>query len=301
MSIAVLMSTYNGEKHIEEQIESILSQKCSEQVELWVRDDGSSDRTKEILDRYAQAGKLKWYDGENLKPAKSFLDLVCHCPGYSYYAFADQDDYWHPDKLQCAIDLLQTASGPAMAFANARLVDGKLDSLGRNVYNQAPNRDFYSVLCGGGILGCTIVFNGQLAQLVQAYPNPEKLIMHDSYIAILCTLFDGKILYDAKAHMDYRQHGHNVVGAQWTKWDAVKNRIQRITVRQKVSIAEMAQSILDQGPETPNKDKLRFLQQVANYRNSVFSAIGLACSRKPTYNSKNMAITMRLAMLMRNR
>ena len=301
MKLAVLMSTYNGEKFIRQQIDSILAQQCQADVELIVRDDGSTDSTRQILETYAQAGKLRWYHGENLKPAKSFLDLVCHCPGYDYYAFADQDDYWHPNKLQSGMDMLGSDTRPAMAFANARLVDENLEYLGRNVYNKVPNHDFYSVLCGGGILGCTVTFNSQLAQLVQTYPNPEKLIMHDSYIAILCTLFDGKIHFDNNPHMDYRQHGHNVVGTQWTKLDAIKNRIQRITVPQKVSISEMAQSILDQKPQVTNKDKLCFLQQVADYRRSVFSAIGLACSGKPTYNSKNMAVTMRLAMLMRNR
>lgn len=301
MRIAVLMSSYNGERYIEEQIESILSQDCDGEVMLLVRDDGSTDNTLRILEQYQKAGKLQWYTGENLRPAKSFLHLAASCPDCDFYAFADQDDRWHPDKLRAGIAQLQNAQGPAMSFANARLVDGSLLPLERNVYTAPPHHDYYSVLCGGGILGCTIVFNRQLAKLIRQYSNPEKLIMHDSYIATLCTLFDGEIFYDPQPHMDYRQHGNNAVGAQWTKWAALKNRIGRITKPQKVSIAQMAQSILDQEPAGVDPKKLHFLQQVADYRRSLFSAIRLACSRRPTYNSRNMALTMRLAILLRNR
>lgn len=301
MKIAVLMSTYNGEKFIRVQIESILEQRCDGQVDLIVRDDGSTDGTKDILQHYADQGKLTWYVGENLAPAKSFLDLVSRFPGYDYYAFCDQDDYWYPDKLQSSIEKLEGKEGPAMSLANARLVDGELAPIGRNVYNHGPKRDFYSVVCGGGILGCTVMFNEGLAQLLRKYNRPDKLIMHDSYTAILCTLFDGQIYYDEQAHMDYRQHGNNVEGSQWTKWAAIKNRWRRITTPAKVSIADMAGSILAQSPQAADPEKLCFLKKVAAYRKSLFSAISLACSRKPRYNSKNMALTMRLAMVLRNR
>lgn len=301
MKTAILMSSYNGASYIEEQIASILMQQSDTQIDLYVRDDGSTDETREILQRYADQGKLRWYTGENLKPARSFIDLVLSVPGYDYYAFADQDDYWYPDKVQSCISRIADKTGPAMAFANARLVDQQLKPLGRNVYRNAPNCDFYSVLCGGGILGCTVAFNAQLAELLRQFSQPKTLIMHDSYLAILCTLFDGEIVYDPEPHMDYRQHGNNVVGAQWNKWDAIKNRIGRITKRQKVSIAEMAQSILDQNPRIVNEEKHAFLKKVALYRKNLWAAVCLACSPEPHYNSKNMEITMRLAILLRNR
>lgn len=301
MKTAILMSTYNGASYLAEQIESILAQQSESEIDLIVRDDGSTDETISILQSYASAGKLRYYTGENLKPAKSFLDLIVNCTGYDYYALADQDDNWYPDKVQSCIARLEGKTKPAMAFANAALVDGALQMLGRNVYKNQPNCDFYSVLCGGGILGCTVAFNEPLAQLVRQYAKPQKLIMHDSYLAILCTLFDGEISYDPTPHMAYRQHGNNVVGAQWSKWAALKNRLARITQKQKVSIAEMAQSILDQNPVVPDAKKLAFLKKVAAYRKSFFTAVGLACSGKPRYNSRNMAVTMRLAMLLRNR
>ncbi len=301
MKIAVLMSSYNGEPFIETQIESVLAQKTDAEVHLIVRDDGSTDSTQEILQRYADEGKLQWYTGENLKPAKSFLDLVSHCRGYDYYAFCDQDDYWHPDKLQTGISALAASQQPALSFANARLVDCELQYLGRNVYNHTPPCDFYSALCCGGYLGCTMVFNEALAALLRTYSRPETLIMHDSYAAIVCTLFEGTITYVPTAHMDYRQHSNNVVGTNLSKWDTVKDRLRRITRRSEVTIAAMAQSILAQDVQGAAPDHMAFLKRVAAYRKNPFSAISLACSRKPSYGTKNMAITKRLAILLRNR
>ena len=301
MKIAVLMSTYNGEAYLQEQIESVLAQQGDFEISLCVRDDGSTDGTQNLLEKAAQQGKLQWYKGKNLKPAKSFLDLVDHFPGYDFYAFCDQDDYWHADKLQKSLDLLLRETGPAMAFANARLVDKDLQSLGRNVYRHCPQLDFYSLVCSGGILGCTIVFNEALARILRQCAKPDKLIMHDFYAAVLCALMDGRILYDPEPHMDYRQHGSNVVGAQWSKLGALKERFAWVTRPEPVSISEMAQSILDQDLSIPDEGKKKWLKTVASYRRNFLSALSLACSTKPRYNSRNMAITMRLAILLRNR
>ena len=76
MRVAVLMSTYNGENYMKEQIESILNQRGNFELDLWVRDDGSTDATKKILMQYEIEKKLHWYEGRNLKPALSFMDLI---------------------------------------------------------------------------------------------------------------------------------------------------------------------------------------------------------------------------------
>lgn len=301
MKIAVLMSTYNGGRYIRKQIESILAQQGDFTLELRVRDDGSSDETQQILQEYQEVGKLQWYAGENLKPAHSFLDLLRQNPGYAFYAFADQDDVWDADKIEKTIQPLINAEGPALYFANARLVDGSLTFLGRNVYRSKPKTDFYSLVCNGGILGCTIGLNAALAKLIQQAPVPEQMIMHDAFVATVCAMFDGALFYDNEAHMDYRQHGNNVVGSKWTKWDAVKDRIKAITTKRKVSIADQAKSLLACFPQLPDSEKEAFLYQVAHYRDSVWNAVKLSLSRKPRFNGKNMEITARFAIMFRNR
>lgn len=92
--ITVLMSTYNGEKYLKEQLDSILNQ---EQVDLklLIRDDGSTDGTVNILKEYENSHtNIKWYSGLNLGCGKSFFQLVLDAPKSDYYAFVDQDDVW---------------------------------------------------------------------------------------------------------------------------------------------------------------------------------------------------------------
>ncbi|EME3524541.1 glycosyltransferase, partial [Enterococcus faecium] len=93
-SVTVFMSTYNSEMYLEEQIKSILKQK-KVKVSLWVRDDGSSDNTINILEKYKKKGKLTYFSGCNLGYGKSFLDLFKNIKiPTDYYAYSDQDDYW---------------------------------------------------------------------------------------------------------------------------------------------------------------------------------------------------------------
>ena len=110
-SIQVLMSTYNGEKYLREQIDSIMMQDCEKKgvakLCLLVRDDGSEDRTTEILAEYARRypEQISWYQGKNKGVIQSFFDLIKRSDdGVDYYAFADQDDYWLENKLRVGID-----------------------------------------------------------------------------------------------------------------------------------------------------------------------------------------------------
>lgn len=214
MEVAVLMSTYNGEKYLKKQIESILAQQGDFQIDLWVRDDGSTDLTKVILQKYTEQGKLHWYTGKKIYAAKSFIDLIIKVKNYDFYAFADQDDYWFSDKLTIGVYALSQKdfSLPALYFANAELVGSNFESLGRNVYKSMPRTDFETICCAGGYLGCTMIFNNSLAKLIQEKSIPEKIVMHDFYIAEVCACFDGNIIFDSNPNMKYRQHGNNVVG-----------------------------------------------------------------------------------------
>ena len=301
MRIAVLMSSYNGENYIREQIESVLAQKGDFSLDIWVRDDGSTDGTVDILEDYARQGKLQWYSGENLGAARSFLNLVQHCTEYDCYAFADQDDYWYPDKLARGIRGIAGETAMALYVSNAHLVDRALASLGRNVNRNVLHCDFYTLACAGSTMGCTFVFNEALAKVLRQYPNPKSLIMHDSYIALVCAFLDGKVVYDHAPSLDYRQHGNNVVGMQWTKLGALRDRIRRVTKPSKGCIADQAKSVLDGfAAQAKDEEKIAFLRDVADYRKSFFSATKLACCGKPKYSSRNMAFTIRLAIALRN-
>ena len=138
MRLAVLMSTYNGERYLVDQIESILGQKTDFEYSLIVRDDGSTDKTCDILKQYAAENKILFVKGENIGAAKGFMSLLIDNPGYDYYAFSDQDDIWNENKLQIGVDSIRAFSGPALYCSNCELVDSELNSIGRNTHRKRP-------------------------------------------------------------------------------------------------------------------------------------------------------------------
>lgn len=301
MTIAVLMSTFNGEKYLKEQIDSILNQNGHFQLDLWVRDDGSTDQTTIILKDYATKGLLNWYSGRNLGPGYSFLDLIMHCPKYDLYAFADQDDYWMDDKLKTGIYAIKNQNGPALYFSNAELVGSKLESLGRNVYKQCPKTDLYTLSCAGGLLGCTMVFNKKLAAYIQNYNVPKSIILHDFYIAMVCSALGGKIYYESTPHIKYRQHSNNVIGVSSSFKAKINNRINDITHKPKVSIAEQAESIIAQYDSLLGEHERTWLKNIACYRKNILSRLKLSVSSKTSYINLNMSMKLRLSILFGNR
>lgn len=300
LKIVVLMSTYNGEKYLSEQIESIFSQKGEFQMELFVRDDGSTDNTCKILDTYAARIKLRWYGGENIRPQKSFMELIHNCGNYDFYIFADQDDVWYPEKLKVAIDRLSMQTEPSLFFSNARLINADGKDLGRNTYREIPKTDFYTLSCAGGILGCTMTMNHKLVEILRK-EMPKSIVMHDFYAALVCSSLNGLILYDERAFIGYRQHENNVVGVSYGIKNKFMSRIHGITAKAPTSIADQAQSILDIYGESIDKKKRDWLIRIANYRESLLNRLRLATSCKVHYINRNMGLTNRMAIMLSNR
>ena len=127
--VCVLMSTYNGEKYLKEQLDSILNQN-SIIVDILIRDDGSTDKTLNILDEYNKKyNNIRYYTGENLKSAKSFLDLLFTAGEYDYYSFSDQDDVWDRDKLLVAVSKLK--EGYNLYGCKKKIVNSNLEPLNK--------------------------------------------------------------------------------------------------------------------------------------------------------------------------
>lgn len=209
--VSVLMSTYNGEAFLAEQIDSILKQSHRD-LELLIRDDGSRDGTLVLVERYARKdGRVRWLAEDNLGVIGSFFRLLGLASDTSaYYALCDQDDYWLRNKLRRAIATLEQcpADVPAMYFSRLRIVDGSLH----------PARQSYVPACfsiGNALVeniatGCTIVLNRAARDLVLRN-LPRECCMHDWWIYLL-VLSKGRVFYDSHAGILYRQHGGNNVG-----------------------------------------------------------------------------------------
>lgn len=208
--VLVLLSTYNGEKYLSEQLESIFAQK-GVRISVLARDDGSNDDTVDILKRWNQTNNLNWYAGDNLKPAKSFMELIQNAEECDYYAFCDQDDVWLPDKLYTAVTALEQNKAH-LYYSATTIVDANLKALPQIEYPQ-EDYNFYESLMYNHISGCTMVFDARLRGILKEY-RPNNIIMHDWWVMLVCKALDMKTVYDPVSRILYRQHGNNSVGLE---------------------------------------------------------------------------------------
>jgi len=298
------MATYNGEKYLHAQIDSILQQSTCIPFDLIVRDDGSTDATLDILESYSKKGLLTYYTQGNLGAAKGFIQLLRDHPGYDYYAYADQDDVWNPGKLQKGLNAVADIEGPAIYCTNAALVDSQLQSLGRNTHRKTPTYNLVSILCLACCAqGCTSVFNRALASIVQEHTMPEVFIMHDSLITCLCGLMGGKIIYDHKPSMQYRMHSANVFGmvtAKQSLMRVIKSRIREITAKPKVSMYTQAKSILSTYGDVIPEQYKPLLQTVILSETSLGARLKLVFNKELKHDTFNKTVTKKLQILFGN-
>lgn len=211
---AILLSTYNGELYLNEQMDSLIHQKDVD-VDIYVRDDGSTDKTIDIIKDYCANNPVIFLDDkESYGPAVSFFELLKAIPDkYDFYVFADQDDIWYENKVKAAVDKLNT-NIPMLYCSNQMLYcDGK--QVGMR-YADNPGTDVIKVIFGNDIAGCTMVLNKQLRDILvdsSNLPSEEilKMRMHDTWVMLIAGV-SGKIIYDNSSYINYRIHSHNTVG-----------------------------------------------------------------------------------------
>lgn len=217
MRTAVVMSTYNGERFIDEQIASILEQLPADGW-LLVRDDGSSDGTATRVRAIADP-RIQLTIGENLGFAGSFFALLASVPPEAdVVMLADQDDVWLPGKIARAGASIAQCEGPALYFSRLQLVDAELNPLGlTNGWPRGPS--FANALSENIVTGCTIALNRAALALVLRLGDVRQLRFHDWWIYLVVSAF-GTVIADPTPTILYRQHGRNVLGrgAGWRRY-----------------------------------------------------------------------------------
>ena len=269
--IVVLISTYNGEKFLCEQLNSLLAQDAGS-VDIFLRDDGSSDGTQKILNYYSQHySNIRWFRGKsNIKPAHSFLELIQRVStSYDFYFFCDQDDYWNPDKITSAISSFNNnITFPGLYYCATELVDENLNNIGKDYreYRYSSNL-VYSFLRGSLITGCTICINRGLLNALRQY-SPSPVLMHDSWVHLLCLSLGGVIIADPTPHIKYRQHTSNVLGIhKISLYNRLKNGLKRKTIYR-----DMASQIVENF-HIENHEVYKFLLSFINYDNNFYNRI----------------------------
>lgn len=213
MKVDILLSFYKGEQYIDDQVESILNQDAINLSKLLIRNDG--EYSKKLTEFKNES--INVIQGENLGVKYSFFELIKQSNNdSSYFAFCDQDDVWKKDKVKTAIDMLNPYQDvPAMYFSKAMLVDDKLSPIGLDTFEDGVF-DFERTLIKNNAIGCTIIFNKKLRDILKSrlpnYNCISESFLHDHLLYALCSGMGGKIIFDATPHIYYRQHQNNVVG-----------------------------------------------------------------------------------------
>lgn len=236
--IEILLATYNGERFLSEQIESILSQSYTD-FKILASDDGSSDCTFEILRGYKDLlqDKMHVIRSESHSAKENFYNLL-DIADSDYTALCDQDDFWENKKLEKSIEAVKRLEDiygkdtPVLIHCDLEIVDenlnsenkkmsditgighmlkyaGKDDEL-KNLYILDNKKSFSRYLVENNITGNTVVFNKALRKL---YKRPLSSFMHDWWLGILAFAF-GKVGYIDETLVKYRQHGENELGAK---------------------------------------------------------------------------------------
>ena len=217
--IEILMATYNGEKYISEQIDSIINQTCKN-WKLLIRDDGSQDKTLEILEEYEKRDEriniLRDIKG-NLGFVKNFEELLKNS-SEEFIMFSDQDDYWLENKIEKYIGVLENLDveklkKPLLIHSNSFVCDEKLNILKKNFVDSkvalqyGGNGYFFAYF----VQGSTTLINRKLIDL--GLPFLKSVTLHDRYFHLLVEFFGNRIFID-ESLIKYRQHRNNEIGAK---------------------------------------------------------------------------------------
>lgn len=270
MRVAIALSTFNGERYLPELLESLRYQNWT-YWDLWVRDDGSTDGTVDVLLDFERKlsetnpkNSFYLFKGDNIGVVNSFFSLLSRIPDtYSGFAFCDQDDIWHPEKMDRAVsclrvnlDMPDTCQKPFAYHSRQVLMDGekkiKKSQLPRHV-------GFSNALIENQLVGCTLVINRALKRNIQQWPdiqsqksnrqwnentNPSSnIIMHDWWCYLLASAF-GEIVYDPTPMITFRRHHESTTPVATSRYRSILKRISAIKKRSWSLTHIMKQAVL---------------------------------------------------------
>lgn len=217
-TVSILLPTYNGEKYIKEQIDSILNQTYKD-IKLIISDDGSSDNTVNILKQYEQQdSRIELYiQPKNMGVVKE-IEFLLQKVETPFYMLADQDDYWLPEKVEKSLETL-IKNNADLVFGDLEVVDENLNTiypsfgdfmlLNRKIHKYLDSYKVnYLYNC---VTGCTVLAKRETIQYIIPIPTKSKYLIHDHWISIMVSL-NGKLAYMDEKYIKYRQHGNNQVG-----------------------------------------------------------------------------------------
>lgn len=229
--ISVAMATYNGEKYIKEQVDSILKQ-LTQNDELVVSDDSSTDKTLSILNSYNDS-RIKIYKGPKLGVKQNFNNAIEKCLG-RYIFLADQDDIWIDNKVNKILEIFENKNCTCVVH-DAIVFDSNTNDIIYDSFYKLRNskKGIIKNIIKNSYIGCCMAFDSKMKE--QILPIPNDIQMHDQWIGIINDKY-GKVIFIKDKLLKYRRHNNNVSSLKhhYPLKKMIKNRynlINKITKR----------------------------------------------------------------------
>ncbi len=242
--IAILLASYNGEKYLKEQIDSIIKQSYTA-WSLYIRDDGSNDKTVEIIKKYCQLDNRIHFCEDNdthIGVKDSFLRLLENVQS-ELYMYCDQDDVWLPTKIEHTVDMYNLArekyDTPIVVHTDAEVVDAQLNTISKSYWKSAHivperyNRNYNLLAILTCTQGTTMLFDDKAKKL--CFPYGNYFNMHDWWVSTRVLKNGGHIVALHEATILYRQHSSNVYGVSYGEDLKMSSKIKKLTEVYKIN------------------------------------------------------------------
>lgn len=275
--VTVLMSTYNGSQFLQQQLNSLYEQTYPN-IKILVRDDGSTDTTRELLASEQLKGAIEQLDAQdNLGATGSFFTLLRHAAQTktAYVAFCDQDDVWLANKIEQAVSMLAEVSDrPALYCSRLEIVDEQLQPL---ELSAKPRKiGFGNALVENIAVGCTMVLNRKAIDLLCQQTLPHQVYVHDWWCYLVVACF-GEVVFDDNALIKYRQHGGNAIGAATNPIGVLKRKLNRF-LNGRLWISEQAAVFLDLFADRLPTAQRELVANIGQAKSSLWCRVRLALS-----------------------
>ncbi|HXP53094.1 MAG TPA: glycosyltransferase family 2 protein [Bacteroidia bacterium] len=219
-NIDIVLSVYNGERYLSQQLESLLHQD-HQNWQLIIRDDGSKDGSVNLINKFIREnpGKAQLVQDQlgNIGYSASFIELLKHSTA-NYIMFCDQDDVWYPNKISTLLQYIKQEeerhpAKPLLVFSNMHVINDKMEIIGtlKKQFRLRQDISLQSFFLRNYIPGCGMLFNGQL--LKDTIKTKNVIGYFDYWLILVCCAI-GKVTYVDEPLMKYRLHENNAIGLQ---------------------------------------------------------------------------------------
>lgn len=283
--VDILLATYNGEKYLSEQIDSILKQ-THQNFRLIISDDCSTDKTREILEEYSKKDNriVLYFQKKNLGYIKNFEFLLEQVES-SYYMLSDQDDVWLPEKIEKSLECLKENNAD-LVFGDLQVVDKNLNTIYTSfgdfmLLNRKIKKCINSYKVNylyNCVTGCTICAKSSTIKDILPIPNKSKYVVHDHWMGLITSL-NGKLAYMTEKYILYRQHGNNEIGTNKISHGFTRlGQVRNLFINVKLGVFQTYVDNYKKFPKTLqelNKKALDYYTDIATKRNFNFKNWGV--------------------------